>query len=114
MIIADFLYNSKSGELICDITGHAGGEKGKDLVCAGASMLAMTLAQNIEDLAASGVPLPESPTAVTQDGLCHIRVKATEEQYNAIRLIFNTIATGFFLLAYNFPDRVACRTKDEK
>lgn len=105
MITAHFDYRDMT--LTCDVVGHAGGTKGKDLVCAGASMLVMTLAQKLTELGESGIGMPDSQKTEIADGAAHLSIKAADDlEFALIRLIYNTIASGFLLLSHNYPDKV--------
>ncbi len=82
------------------VQGHAGaGEKGKDIVCAAASMLSGTLAAALHNY---GI---EAVTSM-QDGDVLIRAKPQLRQMQTCRTIFETVLSGAELLAAKEPEHV--------
>ena len=92
------------------LRGHAGGEQGQDLVCASASILAYTLAQNIKD----GEQFCETLKIRLDEGDTEISCKPKPESLNAVRGIYLAFIRGFQLLEANFPDKVSVRRGDPK
>lgn len=87
-------------------TGHAGyGKKGQDIVCASATILAYTLAQNIQDREKDGI-FVSKPILTLKPGKATIQVLAKEENKETVRVIFSVIGKGFACLAANYPNCV--------
>jgi uncharacterized protein YsxB (DUF464 family) len=92
--------------------GHAGsGEKGHDLVCAGASILACTLASLVKSMD-EGVQVHSSSVELT-DGGALISCEPTEDHFHSVRLMFDTICAGLDILAHEYPDNVSFTLVDE-
>ena len=84
------------------IEGHAGsGEAGHDLVCAGVSTLAYTLAQRI-----GGLPECMSSRAILDPGYAEISCKPIPGREDVVQDAFGTICTGFEMLASDYPEYV--------
>ena len=96
-------------ELKMDIVGHAGaGEYGKDTVCAALSILAMTLEKRLEYSAELFLPAVEkSPGRIT------LFCRAGEDEEEKCREVFDTVFTGFLLLAENCPQYVSADQSGE-
>lgn len=83
--------------------GHAGSaEPGQDLVCASASILAYTLADNVSQLAKKGAARV-APVENMSDGKTEIQLKPHSKYRSVVTMIFDSICAGFALLAYNHP-----------
>lgn len=92
--------------------GHAGsGEKGHDLVCAAASILACTLASLVNSMD-EGVQAHSSSVELI-DGGALISCEPTEDRFHSVRLMFDTICAGFDILAEEYPDNVSYVLMDE-
>lgn len=92
--------------------GHAGsGEKGHDLVCAAASILACTLASLVDSTKDSGQV--SNATVELNDGGALISCEPIGHYSYPIKLIFDTICTGFDILAEEYPDNVSYVLMDE-
>lgn len=99
-------------KLHVSIEGHAGSaEAGHDLVCASVSILAYTLAHLVMELN-DGKQLLNA-TAETAMGNALIECEPTEDCFHSVRLTFDTICTGFELIALNYPDNVSFELFDE-
>ena len=97
----------QDGQIGLKVTGHSeSDEKGKDLVCASASMLAYTIAQYIDEAAQEG-QLEEEPIIVLSSGDSIIKCCPTISAYLDILHAFKVIQVGYNLLAYNYPQFVA-------
>ena len=84
--------------------GHAGAdEKGKDIVCASASMLFYTLAQS---LIKSRDMLKKHPIIEWDDGNGHIKCRPRKEYQGNITLVYWTILNGIELLAEEYPQYI--------
>jgi len=93
-----------SGALEMRVIGHTGfAEMGRDPVCAGASVLAMTAAQCIE---AMGNKLQKAPNLTIRGGNVHVIAKPRPEYYAEAKHIFYVAETGFQLLSQAYPQNV--------
>lgn len=83
--------------------GHAGSaEPGQDLVCASASILAYTLADNVMKIAAGG-HARMAPVVDMAEGKTEIQLKPHSKYRSVVTMIFDSICAGFSLLAHNYP-----------
>ena len=88
------------------IEGHANsGDPGHDLVCAGVSALAYTLAANVGNLEARGIV--RRPTVVLEPGKAEIAAKAKPSHKATADLTFQAVCVGFEVLAANYPQYVS-------
>lgn len=109
MLMIKFYVNQKGQKMT--LTGHAGAApRGKDLVCAAASMLACTLAQTVLQLHREGT-LGTMPKVLLTPGCAHIEVM---EGCKAAETAFFTIRTGCSLLAGRYPKYVRLETEGEE
>lgn len=91
--------------------GHAGSaEIGKDLVCASASILAYTLAQNVRDHQNAC----EKTTIKLDEGDAEISCIPNEECIKGMRILYAAFVRGFELLQANFPDKVSVQRGNTK
>lgn len=88
------------------IEGHAGsGEAGHDLVCASASILAYTLAANVESMKATkhvgrvAIRLRPGDTV--------IRCRAKKAYDSVTKIVFNSVCAGFELLSRQYPEFIS-------
>lgn len=88
------------------IEGHAySGTPGHDLVCAGASTLAYTLAANVARLDALN-QVRDSVISL-ESGKAEICCKARGKYSAIVSLIFNAVCSGFELMARDNPDYIS-------
>lgn len=88
--------------LCLSLAGHAGaGEKGADIVCAAASILAYTAAAQMLQLHREGI-LHTPPVIRLDPGAARVAA----ENCRASRAAFSVIATGLSLLAAQYPNHV--------
>ncbi len=81
------------------ICGHAGsGKKGEDLVCAGASTLAYTLAASVAALERAGKA--EQVRLLLEPGCADIA--CVPKDPGAVGAAFDTVYRGFLVLAKNY------------
>ena len=108
MVVAKFSMDENRKLVSLHINGHAGQNKyGSDIVCASASILAYTLAQNIKAAHERGI-LKYNPTLKLRDGNSIISCRAKDdESYAEMCHAFVVIQAGYQLLAYNYPQYVA-------
>ena len=97
-----------------EMTGHAmTGEAGEDIVCAAASMLAYTLAENVARAYNSGM-LRSRPTLTLEDGHALIKCAARAKRRDGaqggfqgtVAMMYTVIRAGFELLERQYPDSV--------
>lgn len=87
------------------IEGHAGSaEKGRDLVCAAVSALAVTLVACLRDREADGQVILRR--CVVRDGYVCVEAAPATENEEPLRAVFETVVTGLRLLADCYPDYV--------
>ena len=87
------------------VTGHAGSaEKGHDLVCASASMLAYTLAANVANMADCGQV--REPIMKMYEGDTEISCNPRHNLKASVTLVFDSICAGFDLLSHYYPNFV--------
>lgn len=88
------------------ISGHAfSGEAGHDLVCAGVSALAYTLAANVGNMEDQGQA--EDVKIKLEKGSGTIRCRAVEGCEDMVRRIFEAVCVGFEVMAINFPKNIS-------
>ena len=91
------------------ILGHSGaGKKGADVVCAGVSALAQTLAANVRHWQDSG-KLQKEATISLSDGEGLISWEPKHDYEAATRQIAVAICAGFELIAVELPQYVSFR-----
>ena len=91
------------GQLCLKVEGHANaGPKGEDVVCAGASVLAATLADTVTLMRAHG-ELEKDPYIKMDTGHAVIKARPTENGKGKLLLAFGMIATGMSAIARNYP-----------
>ncbi len=107
MIRAKFGKSDRARALVLTVKGHANyDEKGKDIVCAAASILALTAAQDTEDAYAAG-KLAGKPEIKLKDGATRIVAQAgTDEAYAELLHSFFVIEKGFLCLQRASPAHV--------
>lgn len=89
------------------IRGHAGaGPKGEDVVCAGVSTLAQTLAANVRHWGATG-RLTEEPKTFLQEGFGEIRCNPKPKYEKSVRQVMVAICAGFEIIANAAPGYVS-------
>ena len=93
-----------SGAIEMRVQGHVGFDvAGKDLVCAGASTLALTVAQCIEAMKGK---MHKEPNIVVKSGTVRVVAKPEPEYYGETMHVFAVGQVGFRLLAESFPDHI--------
>lgn len=87
------------------VEGHSlSAEKGKDLVCASASILVYTLAAFIKNLKGSGIA---AETIVQiEEGNTELCCKIAPAFDCTVALVFDSICAGFDILAQDYPEYV--------
>ena len=88
------------------IKGHAlSGVPGHDLVCAGASTLAYTLAANVGRM--EEMCLVDDALVALEPGRAEIRCVTERECAAIVEAIFDTVCVGFELLSRDNPDYIS-------
>lgn len=100
-----FREHRDTGSIEMRVQGHVGFDvAGKDLVCAGASMLALTVAQSIE---AMGDRLQKQPNITVRKGTVRVVAKPRPEHYAEARHVFYVGEVGYRILAEAFPQHIS-------
>ena len=88
------------------MTGHAGSApRGHDLVCSAASILAHTLAANVDNMADAGMCC--NVVREIQDGEARISCKAMRGSERIVANTFQNVCVGFEILASKFPENIS-------
>lgn len=90
-----------------EVDGHAGcGEKGQDIVCAGASMLTNALTRTLEEAEMRGRC---EMKARNRDGSAVIWANPTMGALNEVKAYFRMVTTGMRMLQEAYPGKVILR-----
>ena len=102
---------TESGQkLSLRLVGHAEyAEHGKDIVCASASILASTVAYEVELIDRLG-GLKEPAVVKVESGDTEITCVPTDEKLHIVKLLYDFASTGLCLLAGNYPQYVRFNT----
>ena len=88
------------------IAGHAGsGPKGHDLVCAGVSTLALTLAVNVAHMEDQGAVV--GVIIDLSEGKAEICCMPMPKYRASVEQIYQAICAGFELLAAKYPENIS-------
>lgn len=88
------------------VKGHAqSNEYGKDLVCAGVSALALTMAANVGNMAAKGYV--KDPVTRLEPGDAEISCNPRTRYRESVRQVFMSVCVGFEILADQYPDYIS-------
>lgn len=88
------------------VTGHAhSNEYGKDLVCAAASTLALTLAANVGNMANKGYVL--NPLTKLEEGNAEISCNPRAKYRDSVKQVFMSVCVGFEILADQYKDYIS-------
>ena len=110
MVQAEFFTNKEAGSITLKLTGHAGqSEKGQDIVCAAASILAYTVAQALQFMYEQG-DLQKKPHIKLAEGDTIIVAKPKPETYAEALHTFFVAQVGYHLLAHNYPKYVTLQS----
>ena len=113
MISVKFDYNKDTGTISLRMKGHAGqAEKGHDLVCASASILAYTVAKYVEYVDDADGMMVE-PHIEMDEGYTLIVANPTEEYIAEVLNAFFVAEVGFSLLEQNYPQYVEVKMLGE-
>ena len=92
--------------------GHArSAEPGRDLVCASASILAYTLAHNVTNMATGG-QIRMTPVVKLEEGRAEVCVTPRSGFQSIVKLIFDSICSGFALLAHDYPEYITYEIRE--
>ena len=88
------------------IEGHANsGDHGHDLVCAGVSVLAYTLAANVGNMEANG--LIRDPIVKLESGCAEISCEPKRKSGAFVSRIFEAVCVGFEMLNHDYPQYIS-------
>lgn len=100
----EITYTRRENKVV--IQGHAGaGKKGEDIVCAGVSALANTLAANVRHWDKFG-KLIGGPKSFLQEGFGEISCNPKPKYEQSVKQVFTAICAGFELCAVSAPEHV--------
>lgn len=106
MIKVTFAHHKEAGTIILSAEGHAGqAEKGKDIICSAASILAYTVAQYVKHVDKLGGIIAK-PRIELEEGHMLIVATPTEEYLAEVLNAFFVAEVGYSLLAENYPQYV--------
>ena len=106
-------FYTNKGMLCLRVEGHAqAAPKGEDVVCAGASVLAATLADFVTLMNAHG-ELEKEPYIKMDTGIAVVKVKPKPESRGKLLLSFSVIATGLSAMVRNYPDYIQLKLFDK-
>lgn len=95
------------------VEGHAGqAEKGHDIVCSAASILAYTVGQTLVQMNKQGW-MKKKPRIDLDDGKGIITCHPKEEYFDECLMVFFVAEVGYSLLAQNYPQCVELQTFGE-
>lgn len=98
------------GTLGLTLSGHAGAAPaGEDTVCAAASMLAYTVAQEVLEMQGKG-KLRKKATVKLDRGEALITCNPKKSAWSEALHLYKVAQTGYRLLAANFPENVQVKT----
>ncbi len=102
----DITYNRSENKVV--VLGHAGaGAKGEDVVCAGVSAVAQTLAANVRHWERTGRLLDGKH--FLQEGYGEISCNPKPKYEKSVKQVFTAICAGFELCANAAPEYVRFR-----
>ena len=109
MVKAVFKVNEETGEIALTVKGHAGyAGVGYDIVCASATILAYTIAQNITTMHEVG-RLKEEPKITLEEGNILVSCIPTEEAFEEAFHAYIVVLGGYMILAKNYKKYVRCK-----
>ena len=103
--MVNVIYDRKKLKLT--VKGHAkSGEAGHDLVCAAASILVYTLAGNVAQLSEDKSRV-RRPVIDLNEGDATVACSPIHGMTAVTTLVFDTICSGFDILAQKYPENVS-------
>ncbi len=113
MISVTFSANKESGSIALKLSGHAdAAQKGEDIVCSAATILAYTVAQTLQFMYEDGA-LQKKPRLDLKNGDAFIVAKPKADSYAEALHTFFVAQVGYHLLAQSYPQCVALETFGE-
>lgn len=116
MIRVNLSANERSRKVRITVKGHAQtAAHGSDIVCAAASMVTMMIAQHIKDLCdhVDGM-FKGTPKVMTASGDALFELTcASADAYRLLRHDLIVLTRGYFLLGYNYSERVKVAAKGD-
>lgn len=107
MVTVEYAHSEKAHCI--QVYGHArSAPKGEDLVCCAASTLIYTAAQSALDLYEQGA-LRQFPDTILDSGNAQVAALALPETIEKVAQMFRTVATGFDMLARQYPEYLVYR-----
>ena len=98
-----FWIDPRRGEL--RVLGHAGFDSpGRDPVCAGVSVLVLTLYRRVAELGNKGAV--EIKALAAEPGAALIRCRPNPGREQEVETVFRTIETGLTMLSQEYPEYV--------
>ena len=95
------------------VEGHSGyAERGQDIVCSAASILAYTVGQTLVQMNKQGW-LKEKPHIELNEGKGIIACAPKEEYFDECLMVFYVAEVGYMLLHNNYPQYVEIQTFGE-
>lgn len=92
------------------VRGHAySAEEGKDLVCAGASTLAVTLATNVRVLVEMGYA--RDPIIELDKGEAIVQCTPLRKYSQSVGQVFRSVCVGFEILAVQYPEYISYQVR---
>lgn len=120
MTKVECFYNEKTKRFLLRVYGHAGYNRGNDIVCSACSILTFTVWQAIADLEDEN--LLKSVASFKKDG--YMSIEAELLNVNISLNVLRGIIRGFEMLESEYPDNVEligtdsmdniCRTKEKR
>lgn len=120
MTKVECFYNEKTKRFLLRVYGHAGYNKGNDIVCSACSILTFTVWQAIADL--EDESLLKNVTSFKDDG--YMSIEAELSDINTSLNVLRGIIRGFEMLENEYPENVEligtdsidniCRTKEKR
>lgn len=104
------VFSREPGELGLRVQGHSGSAPyGEDLVCAAASILAWTLVEATqEEPGYNALFMANEEQTIIEVSCC-----PDEEKQDACRVLYDTILTGYQLLAEREPEHIEIRSEND-
>ena len=112
MIKVTFKHDTNRNTISFKVTGHSGASAiGTDLICAGASTLAYTLAQNVLD-GFNDDKFLIKPIINIKSGDMRVDCKVKDEFYDEFLYMYFVIQKGFVILSKNYPKNITVKILD--
>jgi len=93
-------------EFSIECKGHAGyAEQGKDIVCSACTILALTLAERLEEMYDEGF-FQERPRIILEEGKAEISCLPKRSSEEDVYSLYKLIQTGYWVLQETYRDHV--------